>query len=111
MTRYPTLYEILESVCDVFGLPVDLFQSECTGGHITAARRAYSYLARDMTVYSFPEIASFARPDTSGCSWVQHGNRRAERLVQIDSDFEEKVVAARRAACKKTAERMSVVMQ
>ncbi len=83
--RPPRLVEILRVTAARYDVPVSAVLSERRDHRVTLARHAAMYLARELTLKSFPEIGrAFGGRDHTT---VLHGVRRIEAKLPFDSDL------------------------
>ena len=60
--RHPTADEVIFAVLDSTGVPLDQFDSTNRHAYTVQARHLAVFLLREMTVYSYPDIARAMRP-------------------------------------------------
>jgi hypothetical protein len=83
--RPPRLVDILRATAARYDMPVNEILSERRNHRITLARHAGMYLARELTLKTFPEIGrAFGGRDHST---VLHGVRRIEAKLPFDGDL------------------------
>ncbi len=72
MPRYVNWEDIVWAVVSHYDITAEDFFSERRHPTVVRARRAYVWLCRRLTRYSFPEIARFANRPTHSTSLSQH---------------------------------------
>jgi chromosomal replication initiator protein len=83
--RPPRVLEIQRATAEHFGVPVSELLTERRNRRTTRARHLAMYLAREMTLKTFPEIGrAFGGRDHST---VLHGVRRIEEKLPFDGEL------------------------
>lgn len=82
------VFDIITAACRVFGCGYKDILSGRKGEHVTKARRAVYYLARELTKSSFPQIGRALRKDHTT---VMSGIKRAEWEIGLDPLFADAV--------------------
>lgn len=84
--KYPKLWEIMNAVCARYKIKRDHLLSKRRTLDIVRPRQIAMYLAKTLTIQSFPEIGR--RMGGRDHTTVLHGMRRIEELRAIDPDLD-----------------------